>query len=826
MRVRLTIAAAAATLLASVGLYPLFETLGWFGTGLGAILVVALTGALTRRFRLPAVVCLAVAAITLLVYLTALFTPHRALLAVVPTPGSVAALARLLGDGRREANGYAAPVPALPGIELLSGAGIGTIAVLVDFLAVRVRRAAPAGLPLLALYSVPATVREEGTGWLIFLLGAGGYLALLVADGRERLTGWGRPVFTRRWSADRTPGERPDATTPYDATPPDATPLAVTGRRVGLTAMAAAIVVPLAVPGLQPHGLLGIGGNGDGERLTTVTTPDPLVSLKRQLVRPDDAVVLTYRSSDDIAPDYLRMYSLDRFDGAGWTYSAMHGDRNSRVGGRTLPAPPGLSGTATRPVTTKIKVDSRVRGMNVLPAPYPPSKVSIKGDWRADTPTLMIFSLHDSAGGRTYTVSSVRPAPTYRQLETAPQPPSGVAARYLALPGRLPRDVVDLAHKITAAASTPYDRAIKLQQWFTRPGDFTYSLDTPPPRGVDALQDFLFHGKTGYCEQFAASMALLARIAGIPARVGMGYTAGTRQADGTWVVRTKDTHAWPELYFAGVGWLRFEPTPAGGGGQGSATVPGYATPQLLPGTPDGGATPRLPSTGGLPTDGPTSTAATRRHRGDGLGNTGSAGPVPHPRGGPPVGRLLLVLAAVLLVTPAAIRRGALLRRWAAASPDASGVLRVLPSSIRRRAAPRRWAGTSPDAAVAYAAWDELRAAALDHGLPWRAGDSPRAVARRLGEARRFGAQTRAALDRLVRAEELARYAPVPGSAAGLREDVRAVRAAFAAGSSRPVRWRARLFPPSATVTLRHAGGRLLDAFDRLDSLRLRRRAHG
>ncbi len=789
MRIRLTIAAAAATLLASIGLYPLFETAGWLAVGLGAILVVALAGVLTRRFRLPAAVCLAAGPLALLVYLTAVFAPGRALIAVIPTPGSVSALGRLIGDGWREANSYAAPVPLLTGIELMSCVGIGAVAVLVDFLAVRIRHAAPSGLPLLALYSVPAAVREESTGWLIFLLAASGYLVLLGVDAGDRLSGWGRPVFTRHWSPERTDGDRPDSRA-----------LAVTGRRVGLTAVAVAIVVPLAVPGIHPRGLLGAGGNGQG--LTTVTTPDPLVSLKRQLVRSDDAVVLTYRTSDDTSPDYLRMYSLDRFDGEGWTYSPMHGDRDSRVRGRTLPAPPGLSGTAVRPVTTKITVDPRVRGMSVLPTPYPPTKVSIKGDWRVDTPSLMIFSLHDSAGGRTYTVTSERPLPTYQQLETAPQPPSGIAARYLALPGRLPKDVVDLAHKITASASTPYDRAVKLQQWFTAPGNFTYSLDTPPPHGIDALQDFLFHSKTGYCEQFAASMALLARIVGIPARVGVGYTAGTRQADGTWVVRTKDAHAWPELYFGGVGWLRFEPTPAGGAGQGSATVPDYATPQLVPGTPGGSATTPLPSTGGLSTAGPSLTAPVQRHRTDGLDNTGSAGSPPAPgQGGTPIGRLLLLALAVLLL--------------------------AAPSAIRYTAALRRWARAPSDAGVAHAAWDELRVAALDFGLPWRPGDSPRAAARRLGEARRLDAETRAALDRLVRAEELARYAPAPGPATGLREDARAVRTAFAAGSSRPVRWRARLFPPSATATLRRAGGRLLDGFDRLDSLRLRRRrAHG
>ena len=525
------------------------------------------------------------------------------------------------------------------------------------------------------------------------------------------------------------------------------------------------------------------------------------------------------------------MYSLDRFDGDGWTYSPMHGDKNARVDGKTLPAAPGLGDSSIRTVSTRISVDSHVRGMNVLPAPYPPTKVAIKGDWRVDAPSLMVFSLRDSAGGRTYTVSSVRPTPTYQQLESTAPIPSDVASRYLAVPHGIPQDVVALASRLTAPASTPYDRAVKLQQWFVRPGNFTYSLDAPSPRNVGALRDFLFTSRTGYCEQFAASMALLARIVGIPARVGMGYTAGTRQSDGSWVVKTKDTHAWPELYFSGIGWLRFEPTPSGGGGQGSATVPDYTAPQLLPGAPAGGSTNRLPSTGQTPDGRSTAGPGTApRHRPDPLDRNGAAGAFPTPdHGGPPIGRLLLLLAVVLLLAiPAALHALARVHRWAGSASNAdvayAGELRgaAVPVTLRRLAR-GHWARPASDAGVAHAAWDELRITAVDFGLPWQPGDSPRAAGRRLTEARSLGEPTADALARLVRAEELARYAPAPGPATGLRDDARAVRAAIAAGAGHRRRWRVRLLPPSALALLRHGAGRVLDAFDRLDSLTLRRR---
>lgn len=784
IKVAPTLTAGAATLLASVGLYPLYETAGWFAVAFGAVAVAGVVGAVTRRFGLPAYGCLAGGALALLLYLTVLFASREALLGVVPTPSSLSRIGQLIIDGFHDSNAYAAPVPLLPGIGMLTGLGVGLSALLVDWLAVRLRRAAPAGLPLLAMFSVPAAVRQESASWIAFLLGAAGYLGLLLVDARERLAGWGHPVFTRYWSGGKTLRDRPDSSA-----------FAASGRRIGLTAVVIAVVVPLAVPGIKPHGLFGVGGAGQGRGVTTVTTPDPLVSLKRQLVRSDDAVVLSYRTNDP-QPDYLRMYSLDRFDGDGWTYTAMHGDRNARVEGRTLPPPQGPAGTVARQVTTKISIDRNVSGMTVLPAPYPPTKVDINGDWRVDSPSLMVFSLHDAAGGRTYTVNSRRPVPTYQQLELAAAPPQDITSRYLEVPDWVSRDIGPLARKVVGNAATPYDKAVKLQDWFTTPGNFTYSLNVPSPRSVGALHDFLFNSRTGYCEQFAASMALMARILGIPARVGMGYTAGTRQADGSWVVRTKDTHAWPELYLTGVGWLRFEPTPAGGAGQGSASVPDYTTPQLVPGAPTGNLQNPVPTTGpdtaGAATPDPQASQLHRTDVAQGQSQTAPKATKP----GAPVWPLVVLAVLALLALPVTVRRVGSLRRWGRASSDA---------------------------AVAHAAWDELRVEALDFGLPWRHGESPRATAGRLTGDVTLDEPAGRALTRLALAEERARYARTPVAGSTLREDVRLVRAAFAAGASRRARLRARVFPPSAAAALRRAGSRVLDAFDWLDVASIRRR---
>ena len=797
MTPRLTIMAGLATLLASIGLYPLFESGGWFVTGLGAILVAGAAGVLTRRLRVTAWLCAPVGLTALFLYLTVVFAHGNALIGLIPTPSSTARLGRLMSEGWHDANAYAAPVPMLPAIDLLTGTGIGLVAVLVDFLAVRMRRAALAGLPLLAVYSVPAAVRQETVSWLAFLLGAAGYLGLLVVDAREQLAGWGRAVFTRHWSPAR-----------YDERP-DSSPLAAAGRRIGLTAVAIAIVLPFAVPGVEPHGLLGFGGGGGGETeggsgaIAGVYALNPLVSVRRQLVRGGDAEVLKYRTTDGTSPEYLRMYSLDRFDGETWTTAPLRAGKDSRISDKGLPPDPAMGAVPSRTVATTITVNSQVHGLDVLPMPYPPTKVDIKGDWRVDPRSLTVFSSRDSAGGRSYTVTSVRPEPTYQELVTNAPPPAPIAARYLTVPDGLGDDITAEANKATAGAATPYEKAVKLQEYFTGSGRFTYSLDARPLSGRNgALRDFLFTSRTGYCEQFASAMALLARLVGIPARVGMGYTAGSQAADGSWVVQTKDAHAWPELYFAGVGWLRFEPTPGGDGGQGTASVPSYTAPLSLPGAP--GSTPenQLPSGTTLPNGDSTAGAgAVPRHRTDPLTDQREAPGVVSDRQGShlPGAWLPAVLVLVLLL--------------------------MTPVIVRRLVRAHRWSRAKSDAAVAHAAWDELRADAIDHRLDWPASETPRSTARRLTEALTLDEAAAAALTRLSRAEERARYAPSAEATTTLRNDVRILRTAFSARAGRWARWRARLVPPSATATLRRTGGRALDVFEWLDVASLRRRRH-
>jgi len=120
--------------------------------------------------------------------------------------------------------------------------------------------------------------------------------------------------------------------------------------------------------------------------------------------------------------------------------------------------------------------------------------------------------------------------------------------------------VADLAETVTAGARTQYEKVERVQRFLTRDGGFRYSTEVErtsrPP-----LADFLLRTRTGYCQHFAGAAALMLRMVGVPSRVVVGFATGVEQ-DGRYVVRDADAHAWIEVYFSGVGWVPFNPTPA------------------------------------------------------------------------------------------------------------------------------------------------------------------------------------------------------------------------------------------------------------------------
>ncbi|MFC4535303.1 transglutaminaseTgpA domain-containing protein [Sphaerisporangium dianthi] len=806
---RLPIAAGLATAAASLTLYPLFRGGTWFWAGMGAIIVVATVSVLTARHTTPRWLGPPAELFALFVYLTVVFTLDDNWAWVVPTKESVLAMAGLLGDGFKDIQRFAAPVPDNPPIALLAVGGIGLIAVLVDLLAVRMRRAALAGLPLLALFTVPAAVLPDPIGWPAFIIGALGYVGLLTADGRERVSHWGRAVLVRR-SRGVGAGARMQA---------DTAPLSLTGKRIGFAAIALAITLPALLPTLEPSPLFGFGvGSGDGRGGNTITIPNPIASLRGQLTQPRNATVLTYGNTDNV-PRYLRMYALDTFDGEQWTMSQPKGRPEDRVSEGPMPPPPGLSTLVPlRPIRTVVTVSDDVEGLSFLPLPYPSSSVEVEGDWRADRSSLMVFSTRETAGGQTYRVTGQEPQPSAEALRTMPSATDDreILTRYLALPPDLPRQIRVIAHERVASTDTPYEMAVKLQSWFTG-GDFVYSLATQG-NGSDALADFL-RNRTGYCEQFAAAMAVMARVLGIPARVGIGYTGGAF-IGGSWQVRTHDLHAWPELYFQGAGWLRFEPTPAGGLGQATARVPDYSRPVAATSAPGDGPSAR-PSGGTDATD-PADTLGPRARdprdpdAGLAAGTLGVDAGMPLPvKIGIGVGALLLI--GLIPAAARAVVRYRRRRAWTqvgAADPGVAGA-QLQPRAPERSRAPAAHLGNA-----VHASWHELIDTLYDLNLGHEASESPRALAARVVRQCELDEATAASITAIASAEERMRYARTPGRVQALEGELRRVRDALYAGVTRGRRLRARLLPPSTLRRLKEAGEKVLDGFDRLETLRL------
>ncbi len=832
MNLRLTLTSAAAVILASVSLYPLIQNASWFWAGVGAVIAVAIAGAATRLPTLQAAVATSVLALiavvplltasnwglrvlgviviaitaasrprlrllqvlacpiaylsALLIYLNAVLAAQQSIAGFVPTQGSVSYLSSLVSQGLAE-RFFEPPVPSTSGIVLVAAGGIGLMAAATDLLAVRLRSPAIAGLPLLALYCVRITTsaRQGGVGaTIVFCLGMIGYLALLAADGRERLRIWGRLVTV--WQS--SPAEAAEA--------PDTRALAASGRRIGLAAACIALAVPLLVPGINVHDLFRTDSTGAGNGGAPVSDPAPLVQMRQQLLATAPRTVLTYTTGlKNPRYQYLQVYVLNyNTSQQTWTLVLPDTQASAQVGNNQTVADYGVTrGTSASKPTTKITLSQGTVGydakLGVLPVPYAPTKLTIpESGWLEDHATQMVYATEPQMSGLQYSVTSTEVSPQPKQENLAPSYPASVKDNYLYFPAGPHGELAKLARQITSGASTPYYKARKLESYF-QSGKFTYSLSVNLPNGLAGLIKFLYSTRTGYCQQFAFAMAGLARLVGIPSRIAVGYTAGTNTGKGDWKVTTADAHAWPELYFRGMGWLRFEPTPGGAAGQGTATVPQYAA--------GGGAPPGL---GKEPTTLPTHSATGKLGKGANanlfhlhhpdIGGGGAAAQIGRGHSIIPwVLLVLAILAALALVTPATAR-----------------------GLIRRR----RLLATG-DAALAHAAWRELRDDLTDYGLACRPSESPRAAAARIGAALQLDRPAAEALGRIVTAEERARYATAPLPSPTLRADSAAVRRALAHEADWPVRYRARLMPASMLAPIRPALQHTLDVFGWMDA---------
>jgi transglutaminase-like putative cysteine protease len=737
-------------------LLPVVSGHSWPWYSLLMVCVVTASGILLRSVtRSPALVVLGQLALGLVI-ITMLFARDNAILGLLPGPHALGDLGQLTQDGMDATRQFATPAPDVPGLRFLVTLGVFGVSLAVDALAVTGGTAVGAGLPLLVLYCVPAAVLPDGASALSFAAVAGGWLVLLAHDGRLRIDGWGRVLRTQPESRNRRFGD-------------DLEVLGTSARRLGVLTVAAAIAVPLLMPSLS-NGLIGsTGGSGDGTGTGNGrgTSVDPILTLRQNLTARSAAPVLTY-TTDQANPPLLRLVTDDRFDGDTWRSS----DRQS-VGesvANELPPPIGLgSEVSANSHQMNVKVSTLSQGY--LPIPYPARKVDVKGSWVYSPESLDVLGRNTK--GLSYSVTYLDVQPTAAQLQSAGQPPSDLLERYTQLPGVLSPEVGRLARQLTDKAETPYDKAVVLQQWLRATGGFTYDPNVDTSTDTDAVSTFLA-SKRGYCVQFASAMAVMARTLGIPARLGVGFLSGTKQANGRQAVSLNDAHAWPELYFEGAGWVRFEPTPAVRTG----TAPGYSQPPS-PST----STPDVSATGSAS----ASPGTTRRPGLDPAAPNFGTGANTSANQGFRLPAKVWVLLGLLLTGLAATPIAAVVTRW------------------RRRRSAR------DAAARAEAAWIELMERVDDLGIDLPVGATPRQIQQELVHRAVLEPDPVEALARLVQAVERIHYAPPSGrrlTAVGrpdvgpdLAEDMATVVRAVRASRDRSTRLRARVLPRSGTEQL-------------------------
>jgi hypothetical protein len=135
-----------------------------------------------------------------------------------------------------------------------------------------------------------------------------------------------------------------------------------------------------------------------------------------------------------------------------------------------------------------------------------------------------------------------------------------ITSTYLQLPDPLDRRIPELARQATKYARTPFDKALAIESFLR--GRYAYTLNLTGKPGDDPLAHFLFESRGGHCEYFASSMVIMLRTLGIPAREVNGFLPGEyNDLGGDYIVRASDAHSWVEVYFPGMEWQVFDPTP-------------------------------------------------------------------------------------------------------------------------------------------------------------------------------------------------------------------------------------------------------------------------
>jgi transglutaminase-like putative cysteine protease len=268
----------------------------------------------------------------------------------------------------------------------------------------------------------------------------------------------------------------------------------------------------------------------------------------------------------ELPPHYWRGATLDLYSGRGWSVTV--DDREEMEGELSVPSAPDYREVEQRFEFTAPHGDT----IYTLNAPVwieqpvemlwriPPADAAEEVEGAEEREEGDLAGLASEVVS--YTVVSRLPAPTANDLRAVPPfYPDEVRERYLQLPETVPQRVIDLAEEVVAGGETVYERARLLERFLRT---YPYSLEVErPPEGRDVADYFLFEMREGYCDYYATAFVVMARAVGIPARLAAGFIEGVYDfEDRAYLVRQKDGHSWPEVYFPGWGWIAFEPTGA------------------------------------------------------------------------------------------------------------------------------------------------------------------------------------------------------------------------------------------------------------------------
>jgi transglutaminase-like putative cysteine protease len=525
----------ALTVVTALGLSRVFTDWEYLRPVLTVALVVHLVCFLLRQVRLPGVVALVLAAIVLAEVLCLVF--YRSSMRYGLPTGTTWQYIRL--DLRlvwAQFPTAVAPVPSTSPFAMVAALALGSVALAADAFAFRALGRAEALVPSAVVFIFTAALgidrnRVVLTGaWLATAVAA---VAVLRALHGSTGDGW----LGRRRAA--TPSTLPAA-----------------AACAAVCALGAVLIGPL-LPGAGQAPIIDARQTVDDDGAVL----SPLVDIRARLVNRSDVEMFTV---DAAIGRYWRLSGLSDFDGTTWTLT--DADLVDTAGSFNDPAGPVQ-------ILQQYVVVGRLGG-RLVPSAYEPVQVAQPGiGWQDETGSLLLAD-RPLARGQTFNIAAniALPPPEVLAAATSSSPP---ADDLFALPADFPVEVAQLARDVTADAATPYAQALALQSYFR--DNFVYDIDVQRGHSDSAIVSFL-RERRGYCEQFSATFAAMGRAVGLPTRVAVGFTSGELRSDGSYHVLGRHAHAWPEVWFDGIGWVLFEPTP-GRGAPGSEAVTGVAAAQ-------------------------------------------------------------------------------------------------------------------------------------------------------------------------------------------------------------------------------------------------------